>query len=71
MTGKKWVELNEPMGDCRCCVHQDECAPLKKTAQKQLNGKYRFRCPILIEVDEDIVYVGRSKSKKRKVKNDG
>ena len=67
MSGEKWVGLDEPMGDCQCCIHQDECAPLKQHIQKKgLNGHYRFRCPILIEVDENIEY-GKSK-KERAVK---
>lgn len=57
MDGTKWVGLDEPIDDCRCCIHQDECAPLKQhVSQKHLNGNYRFRCPILIEVDENIEY---------------
>ena len=61
MNGRKWIGLDEVMGDCRHCIHQDECAPLKQhVSQEHLNGHYRFRCPILIEVDENIEY---SKSK--------
>ena len=57
MNRKKWVGLDKPMGDCQCCIHQDECAPLKQHVQeKGFNGHYRFRCPILIEVDENIKY---------------
>jgi len=60
MTGRKWVGLDEPMGDCKNCIHQDECAPLKRhVQQKHLNGNYRFRCPVLIEV-------GKSKKEVKK-----
>ena len=68
MNGTKWVGLDELMGDCRYCTHQDECAPLKHhVSQKHLNGNYQFRCPILIEVDENIEY---GKTKKGGVKNE-
>ncbi|MGB7532979.1 MAG: hypothetical protein WA977_08425 [Halobacteriota archaeon] len=67
MNGRKWVGLDEPMSDCRFCIHQDECAPLKRHVQEHLNGNYRFQCPILIEVDENIEY---SKPKKERVKNE-
>lgn len=61
MNGRKWIGLDEVMDDCRHCIHQDECAPLKQHVQQEYhNGHYRFRCPILIEVDENIEY---SKSK--------
>jgi len=57
MTGRKWVGLDEPMGNCQCCIHKEECAPLKERVQEEhLNGNYRFRCPILIKVDENIEY---------------
>ena len=57
MNGQKRIGLDEPMGDCRCCIHQDECAPLKQHIQKMgRNAHYRFRCPILIEVDENTEY---------------
>jgi len=54
--GKKWVGLDEAMGDCQCCIHQDECAPLKQQEQH-----YRFRCPILIE-DENIEFAKSNKN---------
>ena len=67
MNGKKWVGLDEPIGDCECCIHQNECAPLKQhVLDKHLNGEYQFRCPILIEVDENVEY---NKSKKERVEN--
>jgi len=60
MNGRKWIGLDEPIGDCQYCIHQDECAPLKQHVH--LNGNYRFRCPILIEIDENIEY-GNQKRK--------
>ena len=64
-----WIGLDQVMGDCQHCIHQDECAPLKQhISQEYLNGNYRFRCPILIKVDENTVYAGSPKSEKGKVK---
>ena len=54
--GFELVPLIEPMGSCHCCKHQDECDSIRKHIQSCFNMKYRFRCPIIIEVDENIVY---------------
>lgn len=55
--GKKWIELKKPLGSCSHCVHNLECEPLQNhVLDSTLNGKYRFQCPILVEVDEDIEY---------------
>ena len=53
---KKWVALKEPMGACSCCIHEAECEPIRKhTEGEYLNGRYKFRCPILIEIDEEVM----------------
>ena len=51
----KTIPLSEPMGgDCSCCVHDDQC----KAIVESINDDIQFRCPLTIEVDDDIEYAG-------------
>lgn len=50
----KTIPLSEPMGgDCSCCVHGDQCRDFVDSID---NVDITFRCPLTIEVENDINY---------------
>ena len=52
----KTIPLSEPMGGCdSCCVHNNQC---KEIINSMENSNIQFRCPLLVEVDDDIEYAG-------------
>ncbi len=52
----KTIPLSEPMGgDCSCCVHGEQCKDLIESID---NVKISFRCPLTVEVDDDVKYAG-------------
>lgn len=53
----KTIPLSEPMGgDCSCCVHGDQC---KAIVDHGINdNNIQFRCPLTVEVDDDVEYAG-------------
>ena len=54
--GTKRIPLSEPMGgDATCCVHSELCRILAKSCEDK---KIQFRCPFIVEVNEDTSYAG-------------
>lgn len=52
---KKWTPLNEPMGnESECCRNAHHCKPFQDIALK--NKFIKFRCPLVVEVDEDVEF---------------
>lgn len=52
----KRIPLSEPMGaDHSCCKNDVHCIELVKNADGR---NIKFRCPLMIEVEDDIEYAG-------------
>lgn len=52
----KSIPLSEPMGgDHTCCVHDELCMKLIKDVDDR---NIKFRCPLMVEVDDDVEYAG-------------
>ena len=55
LMNKKWIPLNTPMGnESKGCKLDHFCKPLQDIALER--GIYKFRCPLLVEVDEDVEF---------------
>ena len=52
----KTIPLSEPMGgDSSCCIHSELCEAIVKSID---NEHIKFRCPLVVEVDDDVEYPG-------------
>ena len=52
----KNIPLSEAMGgDNSCCVHNAQCIELVKNIK---NKNIKFRCPLMVEVDDDVEFAG-------------
>ena len=57
MANKKSIPLSEPMGgESSCCIHSEQCRDLVESIRNQ---SIVFRCPLMIEVDDNVEYAGR------------
>jgi len=41
-----WIELKDPIMDCKVCMHFTKCISIQRHIQQCYKAKYRFRCPI-------------------------
>ena len=52
----KLIPLSEPMGgDDTCCMQNEKCKQIVDT----MSGCTAFRCPLMVEVGDDVEYAGK------------